>query len=103
MSNSDKSKSFTYLGHSFSPLRKFQDSFAVVAAAIKSGDLYTDNSISFDKYNIELFYEAAKNIGAGNYDLFLLDEKFLVIPSTGGFIFLKKVPDILPSESRLII
>ena len=73
------SNSFNYLNHKFQPLGKLPKNFdfCVVTRECRSIGISKYQNGTYSHRN---FYQAAKKIGAGETDVFLMDKKTIVLP-----------------------
>lgn len=98
----DLTKKFTYLGYQFSPLKKFIDPLALVASAKSLGFLLKDEPFKLNGFNSKDFYNAAKKVDADNYDLYLLNGQYQVIPCTRRLVFFKTHNPELYKDPELV-
>ena len=78
-------KEFQYKGHTLRPMRKLTE----VESAEENKSSRTSGYgkvVEVNEYTYEDFYEIAGKAGASEIDLFILDEKAVVIPSWKGFL-----------------
>ena len=74
--------SFCYCGHSFIGSQQFKtgDDFKKIVDNLYSQVMNDDITDNPWKWNYENFYQQAKKAGQGNMDIFLMDNKYHVVP-----------------------
>lgn len=76
-------KSFKYLGYTFTPVRQFTSEESALGFRLPLSYLdkrRLDVNGKDNQFNYDDFYKAAKTVGAGEIDVFKMNNSLLVVP-----------------------